>query len=330
MNSVPETRFNRFRPILPFRNPHIQSILSSSRVRTWRMASGPRATRPVILDAGQGIRLTGVLWMPDQGAVKGLVILLHGWEGSTDSVYILRTAGQLYRHGYAVFRLNYRDHGESHHLNEGLFYASRLDEVYTAVKAASRFREEIPAFMVGFSLGGNFALRIARRCQRESIDNLRHIVCISPVLDPCKATDRIDDTGYIRTYFLKKWRRSLLKKEICYPDLYQFSTLARHKTVRSLTEALLAGYSEFESTRDYFDRYTLLDDALKSVDIPTTIVTAADDPIIPVEDFYRLQINAQTTLAVLPHGGHNGFISDWSLKSWYEQRLVDLFDTVVE
>ena len=46
----------------------------------------------------------------------------------------------------------------------------------------------VPAFIVGFSLGGNFALRIARRCRREPIDNLRHVFCISPVLDPEKAT----------------------------------------------------------------------------------------------------------------------------------------------
>ncbi len=315
----------RFRPSLLLRNPHVQTVLSSSRVRIWRIGSDPQSTRPVILDAGEGVRLSGVLWLPKDRAAKALVILLHGWEGSAGSVYIRRTAVHLFRHGYAVFRLNYRDHGDSHHLNEGLFYASATDEVRAAVKAASQFSQGRPVFMVGFSLGGNFALRIGLQQQREPIADLRHIVCVSPVLDPCKATDRIDAIGYIRSYFLKKWRRSLLRKEAHYPDRYHFSTLVHHRTVRSLTDALLAEYSDFESTQAYFDRYTLLGDALKPLIGATTVITAADDPIIPVEDFYDLETGDRTRLVIHSHGGHNGFISDWSMRSWYEQCLVELF-----
>jgi predicted alpha/beta-fold hydrolase len=29
-------------------------------------------------------------------------------------------------------------------------------------------------------------------------------------------------------------------------------------------------------------------------------------------------------------GGHNGFIDGFFLKSWYEQKLADLFDTIVQ
>ena len=78
------------------------------------------SAREMILDAGEGIRLLGFHSPQPDKRAKGLVILLHGWEGSSDSTYILRAGRCLYRHGYDVFRLNYRDHGESHHLNEGL------------------------------------------------------------------------------------------------------------------------------------------------------------------------------------------------------------------
>ena len=39
---------------------------------------------------------------------KGLVILIHGWEGNADSMYLVSSAGYLYDRGLNVFRLNSR------------------------------------------------------------------------------------------------------------------------------------------------------------------------------------------------------------------------------
>ena len=318
-----------FTPPLLLRNPHVQTILASSRLRIRHASSIIQSARSIILDAGGGVRLLGWFSIPPPGRpVKGLVIILHGWEGSAFSTYCVRTGNRLFQNGYAVFRLNFRDHGSSHYLNTGIFYASAIDEVFQAVRRAAGMMAGVPAFIVGFSLGGNFALRIARRCRREPIDNLRHVVCISPVLDPEKATTRIDGISYIRIYFLKKWRRSLRQKQALYPQRYDFTPLSAETSVRGLTDALLAGYSDFSSTRAYFKSYTLLDDALQRIPLPLTLLTAADDPIIAVEDFERLRINRFTRLSIQHHGGHNGFIEGYSLQSWYEPLLVELFDGV--
>ena len=254
------------------------------------------------------------------------MILLHGWEGSSDSVYIRRTGGTFYKRGYAVFRLNLRDHGGSHHLNAGLFYAAAIEEVHAAVGQAAGLNPQIPAFLVGFSLGGNFALRIALRCRQEPIPNLKHVVGISPVLDPDDATDKIDSSGYILRYFLKKWRRSLRKKQALFPHRYDFAAALQLPSVRSVTEELLSNYSYYHSAKEYFNAYSLVGDALLDICVPTTVLTAEDDPIIGVEQFHRLQLNAQTCLAVQPYGGHNGFISGFSFTGWYEKPMVDLFD----
>jgi predicted alpha/beta-fold hydrolase len=318
-----------FTPPLLLRNPHVQTILASSKLRLRRAYPLVRSARSIILDAGGGVRLLGWFSVPLPGRpVKGIVIILHGWEGSAFSTYCMRTGDRLFQNGYAVFRLNFRDHGSSHYLNTGLFYASALDEVFQAVRRAAGMLAGIPAFIVGFSLGGNFALRIARRCRREPIDNLRHVVCISPVLDPEKATARIDAIPYIRIYFLKKWRRSLRQKQALYPQHYDFTPLSAETSVRGLTDALLAGYSNFSSTRAYFKTYTLLGDALHRIPLPLTLLTAADDPIIAVEDFEQLRLNRFTRLSIQHHGGHNGFIDGFGLQSWYEPLLVELFESV--
>jgi predicted alpha/beta-fold hydrolase len=285
-----------------------------------------KAARAMILTTGEGVRLLGYHSARSNLPTRGRVILLHGWEGSVDSVYVRRTGTALYERGYDVFRLNLRDHGDSHHLNEGLFYATALEEVFSAVRQAAALHPKTPSFLVGFSLGGNYALRIAVRCKSEPIENLKHVVSISPVLDPDDATDKIDSCAYIQRYFLKKWHRSLQKKQGLFPLRYDFSAALQRRTVRSVTEVLLSDYSRYHSARAYFRDYTLLGDALLDIAVPTTLLTAEDDPVISVAHFKQLQLNGHTHLAVQPFGGHNGFISGFSLRSFYERSLADLFD----
>ena len=81
-----KTPSNRFRPSHLLRNPHVQTMLSSSSLRTWRISADPQQTQPITLDVGEGVQLSGVLWNPEGRTAKGLIILLHGWEGSVDPV----------------------------------------------------------------------------------------------------------------------------------------------------------------------------------------------------------------------------------------------------
>ena len=321
---------NSFRPPVILRSAHVQTILASIKLRARGKNNMRDAAREMIIETDDGTRLLGFHSAQASGTAKGMVILLHGWEGSSDSTYILRTAKILYQSGYNIFRLNFRDHGESHHLNQGIFYAVLLEEVSQAVRQAARLSDALPVFLVGFSLGANFALRILRRCIDHPIKDLCHTVSISPVLDPQKSTTKIDHYPIIKSYFLKKWRTSLGIKQRLFPDLYNFDNAFSYKTLQEVTDTLLAEYSDYSSSAEYFKAYSVLNDDLKNINVSTTIMAAADDPIIPIEDFKNLEINDLTNLVIQPYGGHNGFLANWSLASWYEKNLVMLFDGIVE
>ena len=317
-----------YQPPFVLKNPLLQTILASSKVRalgTNRMRS---IARKKIIETGDGIKLLGYHSEQTDAPSKGLAILLCGWEGSADSTYILRSGKILYQSGYDVFRLNYRDHGPSHHLNSGIFYAVLLDEVYDAVSTVAAAAGDRPVFLIGFSLGGNFVLRLLRKCVQFPIANLRHAVSISPVLNPQKSTQTIDQIAFIRRYFLAKWRRSLQKKQALFPDLYDFSVVMRLETIQAVTDYLLTEYSDFHSVRDYFNAYAVMGTAVADITIPTTVITATDDPIIPVGDFYDLQPNDNIRLVIHHHGGHNGFITGLHLHSWYERNILTLFDDI--
>ncbi|MBP9697506.1 MAG: alpha/beta hydrolase, partial [Thermomonas sp.] len=104
-----------FDPPRWLRGPHLQSVLGSSPLRAIRARARLRACaahhQDVVLEAGPGVRLHGVHSARPGTDPCGLVVLLHGWEGSVDSNYMRLTAARLLDAGFAVFRLNFRDHG---------------------------------------------------------------------------------------------------------------------------------------------------------------------------------------------------------------------------
>ncbi len=321
MNKVPI--HSTFIPPACLRNPHIQTVLSSLKIRTLGQKELDLQARQIIIDAGGGVRLLGFYTGQRGSSARGLVLLLHGWEGSSGSTYILTTGGFLYRRGYDIFRLNLRDHGESHHLNEGLFHSALIEETHRAVQNIADTNKNLPFFIVGFSLGGNFALRMAVRHGQYPIRNLRHVVAISPLLDPRKATEALDQGFFLyRSYFVKKWKHSLKKKQSLFPHRYNFNEMMNCATLMEITERILPLYSPYQTSQEYFNTYTLTGRSFDELSIPVLALTAADDPMIPVQDFFDLQGNQKLHIHVERYGGHCGFLQNYRFQAWYEE-LID-------
>jgi predicted alpha/beta-fold hydrolase len=311
-----------FIPPVGLRNPHLQTILSSLRIRARGEKGLDSEAREILVDAGDGVRLLGYYNGQRPGSSRGLILLLHGWEGGADSTYMLTTGGFFYRKGYDIFRLNFRDHGDSHHLNEGLFNSSLIEENHRAVQNIADGQGNPPLFIVGFSLGGNFAMRMALRHGSHPIQNLRQVVAISPVLDPRKATDAMDRGLFVyRSYFVTKWKRSLRKKQSLFPHRYHFDDLMKCKTLMEITERILPRYSSYPTADEYFQTYTLTGRRFSELSVPLLVLTAADDPIIPVEDFRELEGNHRLRVQVERYGGHCGFLQNYRLQAW-SQNLI--------
>jgi len=316
---------DQFSPAPWARSPHLQTIFGSLSLRVWGTNEMTDASHEMIVDAGDGVRLLGCRSRQRERPPRGLIILLHGWEGSADSTYMRSTGRFFYRLGYDIFRLNLRDHGRSHHLNRGLFHGALTDETARAVAAICGLLPDGPCYLVGFSLGGNFALRIAMRQAVAQISNLKEVFCISPALDPYKATLAIDSgLSAYRRYFLAKWKRSLRKKQRIFPELYNFDGILHHGTCLALTEAIMPYYPEFGDYRDYFRRYTLTGDVLDSLALPATVFVSEDDPVVAAQDFHHLPENKYLHLSIQKCGGHCGFLDPFPWGCWYERRIAQI------
>lgn len=317
-----------FRPPRLLRNAHLQSVLASSglrgRVARRRFPQFSAMARAELLDCGQGVRLLGFHTpLPAGQASRGMVVLIHGWEGCADSSYMLAIGGRLQRAGYEVFRLQLRDHGDTHHLNEELFHSCRLDEVVGAVQAIAQRYPQRPLLIGGFSLGGNFALRVANQAERAGLP-LAGAVAVCPPVDPQHTLDAIERAPFMyEWYFVRKWTRSLRRKQTLYPHRYAFEDWLRRPTLRDLTDRLVRQYTDFGQLENYLRGYSIAGERLAQMPVPTSIVAAEDDPVIPVSDFHGLQHAPGTELLLTRFGGHCGFIQGAGLKSWIEDWFVD-------
>lgn len=305
------------------RNPHLQSVLSSLPLRR---AAGLRAlqrigarTQDVVVEAGDDVRLQGSYSSLPAREAKALVLLLHGWEGSSESSYMRHTCAHLLACGFDVFRLNFRDHGDSHHLNPGIFHSCRLQEV---VEAAAWVEKRYPApafFAAGYSLGGNFALRLALAAPAAGI-RLRHAAAVCPAIDPAAILHALETApAFYQWYFLKKWRDSLRKKRALFPDHHDYDEKVLAQDLRGLTRWLVERHTDKGSLENYFDGYAIAGGRLSNLRVPVSVLAAADDPVIPVDTVRALQLPAHSRLEIAEHGGHCGFIEGSDLRGYSER-----------
>jgi hypothetical protein len=125
-----------------------------------------------------------------------------------------------------------------------------------------------------------------------------------------------------REYFLRRWRRSLLAKAACYPDLYQFGDLRRFSTLTETTEFFVERYTHFPSLEAYLAGYSITGPVLRDLAVPTRLIAAADDPVIPIADLDDVARPSALEVSVFPHGGHCAFIESYGLRSWLDAAVV--------
>jgi predicted alpha/beta-fold hydrolase len=313
-----------YQPPRWLRSPHMQSVLGSSPLRRRRGAKALQGSGAVtsehLIDGGDGTRLHGLYSQLPGAAPRGLALLLHGWEGSAESSYMRMTAAQLLQCGFATFRLNFRDHGDTHHLNEALFHSNRIDEVVHAAGEVARgfLGDGQPMVAAGYSLGGNFALRLALRAPAAGLP-LARVAAVCPVLDPALTMEQMERglPLYLR-YFERKWRRSLLRKRALFPQQHDFDDATLKLSMRELTRWMVERHTDFGTLDAYFEGYSIAGERMAALQVPADILMAEDDPVIPVAEFRALRLPASAHLDIARWGGHCGFLQNARLDGFAE------------
>ncbi|MCY3837090.1 MAG: alpha/beta fold hydrolase [Gammaproteobacteria bacterium] len=310
-----------FDPPCGLASPHVQTILARIPAKTADAAALRLET--VALECRDDARLEAKVSTAPAGTP--LVIIIHGWLGDSGSWYVRRTAGALNANGFRVACLMLRDHGGTAAHNREMFNSARLGEVLDACNALVEQCNPTAAGIMGFSLGGNFVLRLASRAGLDH--RLAACLAISPVVDPA-ATVRAIDTGWLvyRKWFVDKWRLALEEKRAAFPDEYRdLAGAMRLSTVGGITDYLVGRYLPYRDAADYYSRYDLRGDGLANVRIATRIIAAEDDMVIPGASYAEVTPNDHVDLRMLRHGGHCGFLEDWRLTCYLDGASIGFF-----
>jgi hypothetical protein len=324
-----EQAITEFNPHPLLRPSLTQTLLSMRRPR--RLAWLHTCEQPMLFDAGpdvtgyqphRHVRLLGYYnparpaangaTRPD-GSRRGVVMTLHGWCGCSHSTYNMVLTDALVRAGYDVVRLNLRDHGPNLHvdrarLNTGVFLGTLIGEAAAATARVAELAGERPFYIVGSSMGGNFAMRLALWFSRQPLGNLQHVIAVSPAIDPASATDAIDANPFYRYYFRSRWLASLLEKQRLFPHLFDFTAVEQTESIRAMTDKLIRKYTDYGGADDYFAHYAVKPTALHDLTVPTTVVTASNDHVIPESDFAVLPAHPLLDVRMYESGGHVGFV----------------------
>lgn len=329
MKSMQSTQVSSFEPPLGLGNRHVQTIFSSVGPRRYKaqkeFARFKNTETKMTLECGDGVRLAGSLNRSENGNNTELAILIHGWEGSQDSSYMLSMASRLLSDGIDVFRLNLRDHGDTHHLNQGIFNSTLIDEVIGGIEHLQRQLSYSKWYLVGFSLGGNFSLRVAALAHGREL-TLQSVIAFCPVIHAASSNVVLNSrqNWLYGRYFVRKWKNSLRKKLRHFPEYGFAHTLSKMKTLDEMNQQLVPVYTPFKDLDTYFEAYAISGQRLADTICPCYLHFAKDDMIIPVEGVRDLADNPDLHITITDKGGHCGFLENWQFDSWQDQRAAQL------
>ena len=314
-----------FEPHPLLRNNHLMTLAASFVPRRFPALPAPSER---LFETEPGTQLLGHChWQAERGE-HPVLVLVHGLEGSSESGYMRGIAEKAFRAGFSVIRLNQRNCGGTERLTPTL-YNSGLSGDYRAVLAELAERDAIPEiFFAGYSMGGNLVLKMAGELGEAAPRQLRGVAAVCPSLDLAACADALERGENIlyRNHFVGSLMRHYRRKARFFPGRYSLDGLPKIRTLREFDDVITAPRSGYRDAVDYYYRASAMRVAGR-IRVPTLIVTAQDDPFVPIESFSdsALTSNVFIRLVTPRHGGHCAFISRTAGEErfWAEARVTE-------
>lgn len=263
------------------------------------------------------------------------LLLLHGLEGGVQSHYVHGLFTECAMLGWGMDLMLHRSCGPE--LNRARrFYHS--GETADAALFVARVADEYPGAplaLCGVSLGGNQVVKYLGEGGAGDgppvPDNVRAAVAVSVPFDLARGSRRIGQ-GFSRVYerhFLRSLTAKAERKLVAHPDLFDRSRLGGLRTLWDLDDLITGPVHGFRDAADYYERSSARR-FLAGVRVPTLLLSAADDPFLPVAVLDEVRATAARnpclTPEFYPHGGHVGFVGGrvpWRADYYAERRTLE-------
>jgi predicted alpha/beta-fold hydrolase len=324
-----------FRP--RFRGGHWQTLYAWARRRRFLHLPAPE---PRYFDVAADARVlahchwqggpaeAGHSGQDDRRAEHPTILLLHGLEGSSLAHYIGGMADKAWAAGWNVVRLNQRNCGNTEHLSRGLYHSGLTHDPLFVMRELIE-RDRIRALAIaGYSLGGNLTLKLAGELGDAAPPELKAVCAVSPTMDLARCVDALERRANVayEWNFVRNLKARMRRKAAAFPDDYPLDALGRVWTVRAFDEAFTAPHHGFRDAADYYHRASALR-VVERIRVPALIITAADDPFVPIVPFMDPAVarNPHLSVVITKHGGHCAFVEQASGAYdgyWAEREVV--------
>jgi predicted alpha/beta-fold hydrolase len=197
-----------------------------------------------------------------------------------------------------------------------LLYNAGLDtDLLAALSAVSSLAPRIA--VAGFSLGANLLLLALGR-RRERLPTALAAAAVSPPVDLSACADALEAPGnaLYQRYFMQMLAEGYRQRHRIRPDLFAAGRERGLRTVREYDDRITAPFGGYESAAHYYG-CSSAGPWLASIDRPTLLLAAADDPMIPVASVARWPASPAVRRELLATGGHVGFVSRSRAPGWF-------------
>ena len=317
-------RFPEFRPHRLLRGGHRQTLAGA--FLPWRKLAYSAAQHFVELPDGDSLVLHDdcpAEWKPGQR----VVLLMHGLSGCHLSQYMIRASHRLCEQGLRTFRLDLRGCGAGAGLAKLPYHAGRSDDVSHVIQFLLKLCPQSPVCLVGYSLSGNVVLKFLGEFPERVSPFVERAMVINPPIDlkGCvRELDRFSNRLYGR-HFVRLLHRSLKELRQRIPDVLIPESYRQPRGLYDFDDQYTAPAAGFENADDYYARCSAAQ-FVSGIEVPTLILTARDDPLVPVSVFENLNFPKSVVVHISEQGGHLGYIAkagDDPDRRWMDWRIVD-------
>lgn len=303
-----------FEPPWWMKNAHLQSCL-----RTFIKPKSYREIEWEELNLPDG-DFVDLCWAgPKDGP---LVVLLHGLEGSFQSHYIQFMLRELATAGWHVVLMHFRSCSGRLNRFPHSYHASQTVDLDYLLSVLERRYPSIPICAVGFSLGG---IVLIHHMVKSAKSPIKAAVSISIPYQMDKSADAMPS--------LYKWTLLRSMKDKCIQKIKAGhsmpATIKEIKQARGFREfdnLLTAPLNNFRDANDYYARSSVRP-LLGDLHIPTLIIHAEDDPLIPIETIpTSSELASSIDFELCRWGGHVGFLQGrypWRMEPWFRNRVLE-------
>ncbi|HWC19423.1 MAG TPA: alpha/beta fold hydrolase [Terriglobales bacterium] len=319
----------KFKPRRGLRHAHLQTIAGNFLPRTNLLPRGER--RRFVVDKHRSGTQVAVEcechWQQNRRAAMAVVIV-HGLEGSVESQYVIGTGSKAWAARMSVIRMNMRNCGNTETLTPTLYHSGLSVDVGAVAQELIQEDGLERIAIVGFSMGGNLALKLAGEWSDHAPRQVKVFATVSPAMDLAASADALHSwrNWLYEQRFLRGLRRRYKRKAMLFPSLYDLAHLRRFASIREFDDQITARYEGFRGADDYYEQASAAK-LLERIRVPTLVIHANDDPFIRVLPETRAKLLANPAIRFIEtrHGGHCAFLADANAYDgrWAEKTVVD-------